>query len=84
MIEPPKYFAVVLAGLFAVFAGAADQVPSSKDSIPIVDVQLAISGEAVQNSASTQAVVVTDNRRGRLRVSIDPVTSAGDFARTNI
>ncbi|HLQ13282.1 MAG TPA: hypothetical protein VK130_08555 [Steroidobacteraceae bacterium] len=40
MIEPLKYSAVVLAVAFAVAAGAADQMPSSKDSIPIVDVQM--------------------------------------------
>jgi len=40
LIEPPRYFAVALAGLFAVFAAAADQIPSSRESIPIVDVQM--------------------------------------------
>ena len=36
----PKYFAVVIAGLVAVSARAGHPIPSSKDSIPIVDVQM--------------------------------------------
>jgi hypothetical protein len=36
----PKYFAVVIAGLFAGFARAEHQTQSSEDSIPILDVQM--------------------------------------------
>jgi len=36
----PKYIAVVIAGLLAVSARADHQMPSSKDSISIVDVQM--------------------------------------------